>query len=269
MTAAHMPDEFYDLVAHHLPPEPPRVGPRGGRPWVEHRVAMRVIWFVLATGSRWEDVPHELGCSGRTAHRRLRAWEELGIRDRLHADLLRLLRQADKLDLDVVVVDGVIVRALGGGEQTGPSPVDRGKRGTKHTLMVNRSGVPLAIRTAGANASDHTQIIPLVVDFPRVGGKPGRPKESPDELYADRGYDSDSTRWILRWLGIEPRIGKRNTPHGSGLGKVRWVVERTISWLEGLRRMRVRYDRLGVIRDAFTTLAASVICFNILVNDTM
>lgn len=72
----------------------------------------------------------------------------------------------------------------------------------------------------------------------------------------------------MRFLGIEPHIGKRGTPHGSGLGKVRWVVERTISWLKGLRRMRVRYDRLGVIRDAWTTLAASVICFNILVHDT-
>ncbi len=68
-------------------------------------------------------------------------------------------------------------------------------------------------------------------------------------------------------MGIEPKIAKRKTPHGSGLGKVRWVVERTIGWLKGLRRMRVRYDRLGVVRDAFTTPAASVICFNILVND--
>ena len=263
MAVARMPDEFYDLVAHHLPPEQP-VGPQGGRPRVGHRVALRVIWFVLATGDRWEDVPQELGCSGRTAHRRLRAWEEAGIWDRLHADLLRLLRQAGKLDTDLVIVDGVYVRAFGGGEQTGPSPVDRSKPGTKHTLLVSRSGVPLAIRTAGANKSDHTQIIPLVLDFPRVGGKPGRPKELPDELYADRGYDSDATRWLLRWLGIEPRIAKRKTPHGSGLGRVRWVVERTISWLKGLRRMRVRYDRLGVIRDAFTTLAVSVICFRIL-----
>ena len=124
---------------------------------------------------------------------------------------------------------------------------------------------PLAIRTAGANASDHRQILPLVaLDFPKVGGKPGRPKERPDVLYADRGYDSDSTRLVLRWLGIEPRIARRRTEHGSGLGKVRWVVERTISWVKGLRRMRVRYDRLGVIRDAFTTLAASVVCFRIL-----
>jgi transposase len=269
MATAQMPDEFYDLVAHHLPPEPPRVGPRGGRPWIAHRVVVRVLWFVLATGTRWEDVPPELGCSGQTARRRLRAWEEAGIWDRLHADLLRLLRQEGKLDPDLAVVDSVYARAFGGGEQTGPSPVDRGKPGVKYTLLVSRSGVPLAIRAAGANASDHTQIIPIVLDFPRVGGKPGRPKELPDELYADRGYDGEATRWILRWLGVEPHIAKRGTPHGSGLGRVRWVVERTISWLKGLRRMRVRYDRLAVIRDAWTSLAASVICFNILVHDTM
>lgn len=266
MANAHLPPEFYDLVSHQLPPEPP-VGPAGGRPWVPNRVALRVIWYVLATGVRWEDVPAELGCSGKTAHRRLRDWEERGIWDRVHADLLRLLRAADKLDPDTVIVDSVIVRAFGGGEDTGRSPVDRGKPGTKHTLMVDPHGVPLAIQTAGANASDHRQLVPILLDFPQVGGKPGRPKELPDELYADRGYDSEGARALLRWMGIEPHIAKRNTPHGSGLGKVRWVVERTISWVKGLRRMRVRYDRLGVIRDAWATLAASVICFRILTND--
>jgi transposase len=142
---------------------------------------------VLTTGCRWKDVPPELGCSGRTAHRRLRAWEEAGVWDRLHADLLAGLKRAGKLDLDTVIIDGVTVRAFGGGE---------------------------------------------------------------------------ATRALLRWLGIEPHIAKRKTPHGSGLGKVRWVVERTISWLKGLRRLRVRYDRRGVIIDAWATLAASVICFS-------
>ncbi len=263
MATAHMPDAFYDLLSHHLPPEQP-VGPRGGRPAIAHRIVVKVLWFILATGCRWEDVPAEMGCSGRTAHRRLRDWEGRGIWDRLHADLLSLLRQQDKLDPDTAIVDGVVVRAFGGGEQTGPSPVDRRKPGTKHTLLVDRHGVPMEIHTAAANASDHQQIIPLVLDFPPVGGKPGRPKELPDDLYADRGYDSEATRWLLRWLGIEPHIGKRKTTHGSGLGKVRWVVERTISWLKGLRRMRVRYDRLGIIQDAWTSLAASVICFRLL-----
>lgn len=133
--------------------------------------------------------------------------------------------------------------------------------------MVDRHGTPLAIRTAGANASDHTQIIPLLLEFPHVAGQPGRPKEHPDAVYADRGYDSDDTRALLRWLGIEPVIAKRNTKHGSGLGKIRWVVERTISWVKGLRRMRVRYDRLKLIQDAWNTLAAAVICFRIACND--
>lgn len=268
MATAQMPEEFFEIVSHHLPPEQP-VGPKGGRPRIAHRIVVRVIWFVLTTGTRWEDVPPELGCSGRTAHRRLRAWEEAGIWDRLHAELLRLLRKEGKLDPDTVIIDSVTVRAFGGGEATGPSPVDRRKKGTKHTVLVDRHGVPLAIRTAGANASDHGQIIPLILDFPKVGGQPGRPKELPDEAYADRGFDSEGTRELLRWLGIEPHIARRRTPHGSGLGKVRYVVERTISWLKGLRRLRVRYDRLGVIIDAWTTIAASVICFRMLGNDTI
>jgi transposase len=163
MASAQMPDEFFNVVAHHLPPEEP-VGPKGGRPRVGRRTAIRVIWFVLITGNRWEDVPPELGCSGRTAHRRLRAWEKAGIWDRLHADLLRLLKKAAKLDTDAVIIDGVTVRAFGSGEATGPSPVGRRRPGTKHTLMVDRSGMPLAIRTDGATASDHKQILPLVLD---------------------------------------------------------------------------------------------------------
>ena len=77
MAPARMPDAFFDLAAHHLPPEQP-IGPEGGRPPVSRQVVMTVLWFVLATGCRWEDVPPELGCSGMAAHRYLRRWEELG-----------------------------------------------------------------------------------------------------------------------------------------------------------------------------------------------
>ena len=156
MANAHMPDEFFDIVAHHLPPEQP-VGPKGGRPRVGHRVVIRVIWFVLATGSRWEDVPPELGCSGRTAHRRLRAWEEAGIWDRLHADLLRLLqagRQARPRHGDRRRRHRAGLRRRRGDRPQPRGPPEEPARSTP--LMVDRHGVPLAIRTAGANASDHT-----------------------------------------------------------------------------------------------------------------
>jgi transposase len=99
---------------------------------------------------------------------------------------------------------------------------------------------------------------------PEGRAAPSRSKKLPDEACADRGYDSEPLRASLRWLGIDPHVAKRGEPHGSGLGKVRRVVARTISWLKGLRRLRVRYDRLGVIMDTWATLAASVICFRIL-----
>ncbi|MBX3442123.1 MAG: transposase [Planctomyces sp.] len=68
---------------------------------------------------------------------------------------------------------------------------------------------------------------------------------------------------MLRHLGIEPRIRRRGTVHGSRLGRIRWVVERTISWFKGLRRMRVRYDRSEDIMEAWKSLAMSVITFRL------
>lgn len=218
MAGARMPPGFYKLAAHHLPPEHP-VGPDGGRPVIEHRLVLKVLWFVLASGCRWEDVLPELGCSGRTAQRYLRQWEELGCWHRLHVDLLRLLRRAGKLDPGLAVIDSVYVRAFGGGQATGPSPVDRGKIGSKHTLLVDRHGVPLVIRTAGANVSDHRQIIPVVLDFPKVRGQPGRPKELPDELYADRGYDSDAARDPVGLAGHRAAHRQARGPTWQRLGK--------------------------------------------------
>ncbi|WP_068414736.1 transposase [Planctomyces sp. SH-PL62] len=73
MAKARMPDESFETVAHHPPPEQP-LGLEGGRSRVGRRAVVRASWFVPADGARWEDVPAELGGSGRTAHRRLRAW---------------------------------------------------------------------------------------------------------------------------------------------------------------------------------------------------
>lgn len=260
---ARMPEEFYEAVRDKLPEEK-EPGPQGGRRAVRHRVSLRVIWFVLVTGCRWKDVPLELGCCGETARTRLQEWEEAGIWDTIHQAMLNRLRQDDKLDTETAIIDSTQVRAFGGGDKTGPSPVDRRKKGTKYTLLVDRHGVPLVMQAASANTSDHQQLLSTTVAFPKVGGKPGRPKTHPDELYADAGYDSEAARNILRFLGIEPHIRKRQSPHGSHLGKVRWVVERTISWIKGLRRMRIRYDRSALIVDAWTTVAATVICFQML-----
>lgn len=264
MADACMPKEFFELARPMLPPEK-NPGVQGGRPPKGNYVVLKVIWFVLVTGCRWKDVPKEIGCCGETARTRLQAWERAGIWSQLHHRLLTMMRKENLLHPEVAIIDTAQVRAFGGGDETGPSPVDRRKKGTKFTLLVDRDGVPLVIRAVPANRSDHCEILPAVGEFPEVGGKPGRPLTHPKELYADAGFDSEATRSILRWLGIEPHIRYRNEEHGSHLGRVRWVVERTISWIKGLRRMRVRYDRSGTTIDAWTSIAAAVVCLHIFI----
>ena len=265
MADACMPEKYYELACPLLPPvkEP---GPDGGRPLTAHRTVLKVIWFVLVTGCRWKDVPQEMGCCGETARTRLQTWELAGIWNQLHQLLLTMLNHEKQLHLETVVIDTTQVRAFGGGDATGPSPVDRRKKGTKYTLLVDRDGVPLVLRAVASHRSDHREILPTVVSFPEVAGKPGRPRTHPDSLYADAGFDCEATRTILRWLRIEPHIRHRNGDHGSHLGRVRWVVERTISWIKGLRRMRVRYDRSGTSIDAWTSIAAAVVCLHILLD---
>ena len=240
---------------------------KGGRPPVEDRAALTGILFVLKTGIPWEYLPQEMGCgSGMTCWRRLRDWQAAGVWDRLHEVLLAELNAADKIDWSRAAVDSGSIRAVGGGEKTGPNPTDRSKPGSKHHVITDAGGVPLEVELSGANQADISQLLSLVVNIPPVRGKPGAPRSRPEEAYADRAYDSEPARRILRWLGIEPFLAKRGTEHGSGLGKVRYVVERTISWLHNFRRLRVRYERRADIHEGFLACAKSLICLSILLN---
>ena len=78
-------------------------------------------------------------------------------------------------------------------------------------------------------------------------------------LFADRGYDHDKYRPLLRQRGIRPVIAERGQPHGTGLGTFRWGVEHTISWPHGFRRLRIRRERRADIHEAFLGLAGCLI----------
>ena len=156
-----------------------------------------------------------------------------------------------------------------GGSQTGPSPVDRGRRGSKQHLLVDGGGIPLAWTLTGGNRNDVTQLIPLVERVPPVRGKVGRPRQRPERITADRGYDHDKYRRELRALKIKPDIARRQTEHGSGLGRYRWVVERTFAWLHQFKRLLVRYDRRADIHEAFLAIGCCLLCYRRLRNASL
>lgn len=130
-------------------------------------------------------------------------------------------------------------------------------------MLTDAQGVPLVATLTAANVHDVQQLLPLVVNIPAVRGKPGRPRQRPDEVVADKAYDSQPARDVLKWLGVDSSIPKRRTqPHG--LGRVRWVVERTLSWLHQFRRLRTRYERRSDLHEAFLQLGCAMICWNFL-----
>jgi transposase len=260
-----LPDELWKRIEPLLPPPKPRRFRYPGRKPIDDRMALIGILFVLKTGIRWEDLPQELGCgSGMTCWRRLRDWHEAGVWQALHELLLAELNGADRIDWSRAVVDSSSVRALGGGEKTGPNPTDRSKPGSKHHVVTDGGGIPLATILTGANAADVGQLIPLVDAIPPIRGKPGRPRRRPDRVYADRAYDSEPHRDQLRSRGIDPQIARRRTPHGSGLGRYRWVVERTLSWFHRPRKLRLRTDWRDDIHEALMSLCSSLICWSVI-----
>ncbi len=150
------------------------------------------------------------------------------------------------------------------GLQTGPNPTDRAKLGSKRHLICDGQGIPLAIQLTGANRNDSQQALALVDAIPTLQGERGRPRHRPDRVLGDRGYDAEAIRQGLRSRHITPFLAKRNTEHGSGLGRWRWVVERTFAWLNQFRRLRVRYERRADIHEAFLALACALLCWNVL-----
>jgi transposase len=151
-----------------------------------------------------------------------------------------------------------------GGRKTGPNPTDRARPGSKHHVATDANGTPIAAILTGANRNDVTQLVPLIEAIVPIGGKRGRPLSRPGRVYADRGYDHDKHRRVLHEGSIPTSIARRGHPHGSGLGKVRWVVERTHAWLHHFRRLRIRFERRADIHEAFLKLGCCLICWNTL-----
>jgi hypothetical protein len=143
--------------------------------------------------------------SGMSCWRRLREWQEAGVWQRLHELLLAKLNEADLIDWSRAAIDSSHVRALGD-EKTGPSPVDRFRRGSKHHLIACGRGTPLTVGLTGGNRNDITQMIPLVDAIPPVRGRLGRPRRRPQRLFGDRAYHSREGRSELRRQHIQTKI---------------------------------------------------------------
>jgi len=113
-----------------------------------------------------------------------------------------------------------------------------------------------------ANRHDSLMLAPTLDAVPGVRRGRGRPRKRPKKLHADKACDNRPCRAECRARSAVPRIARRGVETSERLGRHRWVVERTLAWLNRFRRLAIRDKRRADIHEAFVVLACALICLN-------
>jgi transposase len=224
------------------------------RPRIDDRVVFDRLIQVLVLGAAYEKIA-DSACSATTIRRRRDEWIAAGIFTALEQLCLQAYDRIVGLQLADLVVDGCIVKAPCGGEAAGRSPVDRGKQGTKRSVLVDRTGIPIGCVIAPANRHDSPLLRPTLETLSRFGF------ELPEAIcvHLDAGCDSSRTRELLAELGCQGRIATKGIP-APVQNTARWVVERTNSWHNrGFRKLAICTERRVRVIEAFIALANAVI----------
>lgn len=135
------------------------------------------------------------------------------------------------------------------GGKTGPNPTDRGKRGTKRSLLTEAAGLPIGLVVAGANRNDFKLARATLESIPIE--RPVPTPQAPQGLCLDKGYDFDEVRDLVDAFGYTAHIRARGEEaqalkrHAGDTAR-RWVVERAHSWMNRFRRILVRWEKKPV-----------------------
>lgn len=256
-------DAVWRAVETLLPSPPIDEHPLGcHRSRVPDRTCFEGILIRLVTGCAWVDVEQLLGgaVSDTTLRGRRDEWLAAGVFDALAAEALAAYDRIIGLDFSECAVDGSQHKAPTGGEGTGPSPVDRGKRGWKWSLFADRNGIPIGWAANGANRHDTVLLEPTLAAV----NDHGLLAEC-ETLHLDRGYDNGVVRRLVADLGIDDLICSKVRPPGTATTKklvplgMRWPIERTNSWLSNFGQLRRNTDRRTLHRLAQLALAIALL----------
>jgi transposase len=129
-------------------------------------------------------------------------------------------------------------------------------------VITDANGLPLVVRTTAANCRDDRPALSMLKDIPPTPARNGRVRRRPRIFQGDRAYGVAAIILAVRALGVRPMLAPHGVKatHGSGLGKTRYVVERTLSWFGNFRRLKLCFERTGRHFQALHELAACVIC---------
>jgi putative transposase len=151
-----------------------------------------------------------------------------------------------------------------GGKKVGKNPTDRGKLGTKRSVLTDGGGVPIGLAVEGANRNDFKMARETITSIPIERLEPTL--EKPQGMCLDKGYDYDEVRDLLAEFGFTAHIRARGEEakaiqQEAGYKARRWVVERTHSWMNRFRRLLVRWEKKACNYLAFLHMACAYITY--------
>jgi transposase len=230
------------------------------RPRVSDRLVFDKLVQVAVFGCAYWRIA-DATCSATTLRRRRDEWIGLGVMEELAQIAEEGYDRLIGLQLEDIVVDGCITKAPCGGEMAGRSPVDRGKQGTKRSIVVDGAGIPLGVVQAPANQNDSPLLASTLDTLADRALPPGE-----TTVHLDRGYDSGKTRTELDRRGLASCIAKLGKP-APLRATSRWVVERTNAWHNAFKKLAWCTERRGMVIRFYVALANAIIIVRRLVRE--
>jgi transposase len=257
--ARRLPEDIWEIFEPLLPPV---VWCGNGRPPKSNKDCLHGLLFVLVAGIAWELLP-PCWPSYKTIQRRLHRWLSLDVFRMAWGQLAQQYEQLYGINWDQILLDGSKKPSKKGGEETGPSPVDRAKSGTALHLACDARAMPLGVVVTKANANDGCQTAEVLTAMvvqpppPVVSIQPSDPRDLP-RAQADGAYGNKPTQERAQRAGFRMQAPKRGE-NRQGVGKIRNAVERCHNFLAQFGRIFRRFDRSARRYLAWIEMAACVI----------
>ncbi|MCO5382332.1 MAG: IS5 family transposase [Methanosarcina barkeri] len=239
----------------------PKLKKKPGRPRKDDKRILSGIFYLLRTGCQWKSLPRFYGAPS-TVHDRFQEWRSSGFFENMWIAGLLEYDHKKGLEWEWQAIDGSMTKAPLGGPGTGANPTDRGKKGTKRSILTDGKGIPLSVTVDGANRHDK-KLVKETLDailFERPS-----PDEGIQNICMDKGYDFPDIRQLVKEYGYTAHIKSRGEENIRiqipGFRARRWVVERTHSWINRFRRLLIRWGKKVENYLAMLQLACAWIIF--------
>jgi putative transposase len=229
---------------------------KNGRPPLDLKRGLNGIYYLLKTGVQWNALPRCFGSSS-AVHRLFQKLVSIGFFEKLWTSELAHYDKVHGLNLDKQAMDCAHKKSpLAGCEKTGKSPVDRGKLGSKLSVVSDAKGIIIGLAVGAGNQHDSKLFIDTLKSIPKFLNQPRH-----KEMNLDSAYDSEQVRIILfnfNYLAkIAPNRRNRKQPLPNPLGYSRWFIEPVHSWLNRFRAVFVRYSKRASNYLGLTQFAAA------------